>query len=67
MKGIMQSLLKKDFVRYMVYTTEKSVRQMRLDNSQTGRNVSQHTFIADMDQLSIRNMSYKPGTALVCM
>jgi hypothetical protein len=62
LRGILQSVTKKDFMRYQTYMTERINKEMREESLRTGENQNcQMTFIADMMGLSMRQMSYKPG------
>ena len=65
LKGIIQSVTKKDYVRYFAYVSEKSFSEMVKNSKESGRSVSYQTVIIDMDQLSPHQMSYKPGTTIV--
>ncbi|XP_046633840.1 SEC14-like protein 2 isoform X1 [Daphnia pulicaria] len=61
LRGILQSVTKKDFMRYQTYMTERINKEMREESLRTGENQNcQMTFIADMMGLSMRQMSYKP-------
>lgn len=63
MRGILQSVTRKDYMRYQMWMAEKVNKEMREDSLKTGINVkNQMTFIADMEHLSMRQMSYRPGT-----
>ncbi len=61
LKGLMQSTTRKDYMRYQIWMSELTNREMRRENQKTGRKNSYFTFIADMDQLSMRQIAYKPG------
>lgn len=62
LRGILQSVTKKDYMRYQAYMTEMVNKEMRKESLRTGKNQNcQMTFIADMMGLSMRQMSYKPG------
>ena len=62
LRGILQSVTKKDYMRYQAYMTEKVNKEMLEEVSSTGTNkYCQITFIADMANLSMRQMTYKPG------
>lgn len=62
-RGMFQSVTKKDYMKYQIWMTEKTNREMRDESISTGGNPWCHiTFIADMEELSIRQMAYKPGT-----
>lgn len=63
MRGILQSVTKKDYMRYQTWMSEKVNKEIREDSLRTGKNLEhQMTFIADMEHLSMRQMTYKPGT-----
>ncbi|XP_057372739.1 SEC14-like protein 2 [Daphnia carinata] len=59
-RGILQSVSKRDYLRYICYMAEKSFKEMRKNSLQTQKPVTYQTFIIDMDGLSMRQMSYKP-------
>ena len=62
LRGILQSVTKKDYMRYQTWMSEKVNKEMRQESLRTGKNLeSQMTFIADMEHLSMRQMTYKPG------
>ncbi len=62
LRGILQSVTKKDYMRYQAYMTEKVNKEMREESISTGNNKScQMTFIADMENLSMRQMTFRPG------
>lgn len=62
LRGILQSVTKKDYMRYQTYMTEKVNQEIRDESFRTGKNTAcQMTFIADMANLSMRQMTYKPG------
>ncbi|XP_046460797.1 SEC14-like protein 2 [Daphnia pulex] len=59
-RGILQSVSKRDYLRYISYMAEKSFAQMRKNSLQTENPVTYQTFIIDMEGLSMRQMAYKP-------
>ena len=59
------SVNKKSYVRYFAYITEKSAREMERLGELTGKPVTTQTVIMDMENLSSRQMSYKPGRILM--
>lgn len=63
-KGILQSVSKKDYLRYICYLAETSIDEMRKESRKSGQNISYQTFIIDMENLSMRQMSYKPSIPL---
>ena len=62
MKGLIQSTTRKDFMRFQIWMSEKSNRELRLESERTGKKISLMTLIADADQLSMKQIVYKPGT-----
>lgn len=56
-RGIMQSTTKKELIRFMIFIMEKNALSMRLEKCPTQR----ICVIADMEYLSIWQMSYRPG------
>ena len=61
MKGIMMSVTKKTYLQYFAYNSEKSIKEMHRLSKLTGKSVSTQTIIIDMENLSSRQMGYKPG------
>ncbi len=62
MEGLLQSVPKKDFMRFQMWITEKINREMLAESLVTGKNNSwKLTFIADMEHLSMRQLAYKPA------
>lgn len=59
--GILQSVSKKDFIKYVNYLAETSMHEMRKNGAITGKPVTYQTFVIDMEFLSMRQMSYKPS------
>jgi len=60
MKGIMMSVTKKTYLQYFAYNSEKSIKEMHRLSKLTGKSVSTQTIIIDMENLSSRQMGYKP-------
>lgn len=61
MRGLIASVSKKDYLRYIAYTAEKSLGKMRLHRQNTGRIVTQIVMIVDMEHLSLRQFTDKLG------
>ena len=59
-KGLLLSVGKRDFVRYICYLAETSMAEMRKNSMRNMKAVTYQTFIIDFDGLSMRQMSYKP-------
>lgn len=64
MKGIMMSVSKKTYTRYFAYVSEKSIREMHESSLRTGKTVSTQTIIIDMENLSSKQMGFKPGNTI---
>nr|CAH0107616.1 unnamed protein product [Daphnia galeata] len=61
LRGILQSVTKKDFMRYQHYATEKGNKEMLEEYLKSGKNkYCQLTLISDMEHLSMKQMTYKP-------
>ena len=60
MKGILQSVTKRDYMRYQIWMTEKVNGEMREESKRTGKINTYITFISDAEGLSIKQMAYKP-------
>jgi hypothetical protein len=58
-RGIMQSTTKKELMRFMIYIMEKNALNMR----QNPERCSSQSIcvVADMEQLSMWQMAYRPG------
>lgn len=68
MRGILQSVTRKDYMRFQMWMAEKFNKEMREESLRTGENPkTQMTFIADMEFLSMRQMTYRPGELLTRM
>ena len=63
MKGILHSVTRKDYFWYMFWIQELVRRQTIVDTERTGRRINfyQQTFIADLEQVSIKRLSNKLG------
>ena len=61
LKGLMMSVDKKTFARYFAYISEKSIKEMHRLSELSGKSVLTQTVIMDMQNLSARQMGYKPG------
>ena len=64
MKGLMMSVTRKTFVRYYAYISEKSIKEMHRLGQLSGKPVHTQTVIIDMENLSVRQMGYKPGNTI---
>ena len=54
MRGILKSVTKEDYLRYITYTVEKNHRMI---SPRTGKRCTRQTMIVDMDQLSYSQVS----------
>ena len=63
MKGIFKSVSKRDYYRYIIYTAEKTKTCRKMPSGSDANSGCQEVFIADMDQLCLDQLSYKPGTS----
>ena len=64
MKGIMKSVSKKDYLRFVIYCAERT-KTMRIKRDGVNSTIqSQGIFLVDMDQLSMDQLSYRPGTLI---
>lgn len=60
MKGIMKSVSKKDYLRFVIYCAERT-KTMRIKRDGVNSTIqSQEIFIVDMDQLNMDQLSYRP-------
>lgn len=53
-------VLQRDYVRYVAYFTEKSVKLMNKTNQNTGKPIAFQTLIIDFEHFSVNQVSYKP-------
>jgi len=60
LKGLMMSVTRKQYIRYFGYISEKSIKEMHRLSILTGKTVSTQTVILDMENLSARQLGYKP-------
>ncbi|KAI9561268.1 hypothetical protein GHT06_012224 [Daphnia sinensis] len=59
-RGLLQSVTKGDYLRYLIYMAEKNHAAMKKTSLLTGKSVTQQTFIVDLDGLSMRQRIYRP-------
>ena len=59
---MLQSVSKRDYLRYIVYLAEKSRAEMRKHSLKSEIPITYITFIIDMEELSMRQISFKPCT-----
>jgi hypothetical protein len=57
---MLQSVSKRDYLRYISYLSEKGVAEMKKNSERVDKPVTCQTFIIDMKGLSMRQLSYKP-------
>jgi len=63
-RGFLQSVTKKDLMRFHNYNQEKVTQDMRDEYLRTGKNVDcQMTMITDVEGLSMRQIACKSGKA----
>lgn len=60
MKGIMMSVNMKTYVRYHAYVSERSHKEMHRLSQLAGKSITTQTIILDMENLSSKQMGYKP-------
>lgn len=66
LKGVMMSVKKKEYFYFVVQLVEKSVSLSTTQPecySRGPNTLSQSTIIFDMDEFSMRHITYKPGNA----
>jgi hypothetical protein len=63
-KGILKSVNKRDYLRYISYMAEKNLAAMRKNSLNKIQPILYQTFIVDMEGISMRQMAYKPCTNL---
>lgn len=61
MRGLLASVSKKEYLRYIAYTAESCLGKMRLLRQNTGRIVTQIVMIVDMEHLSLRQFTDRLG------
>ncbi|XP_046633859.1 SEC14-like protein 2 [Daphnia pulicaria] len=59
-RGMLQSVSKRDYVRYVCYLSEMGIVQMKKNSEHGGKPVTCQTIVIDMEGLSMRQMGYKP-------
>jgi hypothetical protein len=59
-RGILQSVSKRDYLRYISYMAEKNLAAMRKNSSNQVNPMLYQTFIVDMEGLSMNQMAFKP-------
>ena len=66
MKGIMQSMTRKDYIRDMIWWTEKARHEWRLEQERTGhRRPFTNCIIADSDQLGLSRLSNRARRPII--
>ena len=63
-RGMLQSVSKRDYLRYICYLGEKGIMEMKKNSDRFGKPVTCQTFIIDMKGLSMRQLSFKPCETL---
>ena len=63
-KGILKSVSKRDYLRYISYMAETNLAAMRKNSLNKVQPILYQTFIVDMEGLSMRQMAYKPCNKL---
>ena len=61
LKGMLQSVTKKDYLRYQVWLAEKLNGEMREENKRNGKVNTYFTLIFDAEGLSMKQLAYRPG------
>lgn len=59
-KYLITLFFQRDYIRYVTYFTEKSVKLMNQSNKITGKPVSYQTLIIDLEHFSVNQISHKP-------
>ncbi len=59
-RGVLQSVSKRDYLRYICYLVEKGMTEMKKCSERIKKPVCNSTFIIDLEGLSMRQMGYKP-------
>ena len=67
LKGMLQSVTKKDYLRYQVWLAEKLNGEMREENKRNGKVNTYFTLIFDAEGLSMKQLAYKPGKSFYKM
>jgi len=65
LKGIMQSVPRKEITRFNIWMVENASRAIQQESERTGKKVTQQTTVLDMAELKINQMIYKPGKNLI--
>ena len=61
MRGIVESVTKKDYLRFLTHLGELIDRDMQLSSKQVGQKISRNTMIVDMDQMDVRQFTSRLG------
>lgn len=51
---------KRDYIRYVTYFMERSVKLVNQNNNATGKSISYQTLIVDLEHFSVNQITYKP-------
>jgi len=66
MKGIMQSVTRKDYLRDMIWWTEKARHQWRLEQERTGhKRPFKNTIVADSEQLGLSRLANRSCNKII--
>jgi len=57
--GLLQSIGKRDYVKYLVYLSEVSHREMVQLSDELGKNITTQTAIIDMDKFQLKQLTAK--------
>lgn len=65
MYGLLMSVSKKDYMKYTFRTLEMAKADMKKQSELLGRPITQQTTIFDMDNFSLKNVTWKPALDVV--
>lgn len=67
MRGLLSSVKKTDYIRYTIRVLEASRKDMAEQTQKLGQPINQQCCIFDLDNFSLKHVTWKPGeAALLC-
>ena len=65
MRGLLSSVKKADYIRYTIRVLEASRQDMQQQTQQLGQPVNQQCCVFDLDNFSLKHVTWKPGESLI--
>ncbi|MCL4133613.1 UNVERIFIED_CONTAM: hypothetical protein GTU68_044313, partial [Idotea baltica] len=65
MRGLLHSCQKRDYIRYTIQVLEQSLEDMRDKSKKWGRPINRQSCIFDLENFSIKNVTWKPAMDVI--